>query len=132
MRPQRERAAYSLLTVNHRDRDGPFVTRGGADTLEHLGRHVLVVAVDDDCFKSPASQLPDRRISIAAVINGNFQVTEDPAQYPYDLFVGTQNQRLQTHLSPNSARHIQPPMAAPSLSDSSSLSKWATLRSCSA
>jgi hypothetical protein len=94
---QRESAAHRGLTVNHGDGDGAFVTGSGADTLEDFGSHVLIVAIDDHGFESPASQFADSRICIAAQFDGNFQIAQDPSQHPRGFFVRTQNQSLQTH-----------------------------------
>src|SRR5580692_105692 len=54
VRAQRESAAHSFLAINHGDGDSALVTRGGADTLQHLGGHVLVVTVNDHRFESAA------------------------------------------------------------------------------
>jgi hypothetical protein len=89
MRAEGKSAAHGLLPIDHRYGDGALVAWSGADALEHLRSHVLVVAINHDRFKSPPGQFADRRVSIGAKFNANFQVAEDTPQHPDDLVVRT-------------------------------------------
>jgi hypothetical protein len=100
MRAQRESATQGILPVNQRNCDGAFVAGSRADTLEHRGRHLLIIAIHHDGFKPSAGQLPDSRVGVKANLDVDFQVAEDSPQHPYDFVVGTQNQQLQTHRGP--------------------------------
>ena len=67
------------LSPNNSDRDGTLICRRCAQTFEHFGGSLGVLAIHDDGFKSLASQITNGSFSVPAVLYGYFQVAEDSA-----------------------------------------------------
>ena len=72
----------------------PLIHGSGTGAAEHARGSTLIGAVHDDGLKPPAGQSVNGGFGVGAKLQADFQLTQYPAQYAYDLLVGTKNQRL--------------------------------------
>ncbi len=93
MGSQIDTATHPRLAAEDGYGHGALVDGRGACAAEHARGGALVCAVHNDCFKPSAGEFVNGGFGVGAQLHADFQFTQNPPQYAYDLVVGTENER---------------------------------------
>src|SRR6202158_387642 len=99
MRPHFKTALQSDGILHQHDPKSSAVDGRGLGSPQYAAGFFNICPVYNDGFETLAGDSADRIVHGGAMLDANFQVAEHPAREKSGLFVGTQQQRLQFHVS---------------------------------
>src|SRR6202140_1662917 len=112
MRPHFETTLQSDGIFYQYDPESSAVDGRGLGSPQYAAGVFNICPVYNDGFETLAGDLADRLVHGGAMVDANFQGAEHPAQDANRLFVGTQQQRLQFHVSNHSGIGFGAPFPA--------------------